>query len=266
MLARTLGKIATKLSTGFAVALHMNTSAFRQLDYGDAEIWLNVSSHQEVKRLRSCAKEPETVEWIRKYLRAGDTFIDIGANVGAYSLVASKNLDGQLCVYAFEPSVQTFASLAKNIIRNNASRSIVPFCIALDSQNGIGNLSLNDAAAGAARHGYCGHTPDRAPHESRLPVVEQSILTARLDDIIALFSLQCPNHIKIDVDGPELRVLEGSVLTLANERLRSILVENDGSSRIDEYLRNFGFCPVGDWQHSKESNRLNTIFVRNSRQ
>lgn len=262
MLARALGKIATSLSAGFAVALHMNTSTFRRMDYGDAEIWLNVSSHQEVKRLRSCAKEPETIEWIRKYFRPGDTFIDVGANVGAYSLVASKKLDGNIKVYAFEPSVQTFASLSKNIIRNKASTSIVPFCIALDSVNGIGNLKLNDAAPGAARHGFCGQTPDRAPHESDLPVVEQSILTARLDDVIALFSLQSPNHLKIDVDGPELRILEGAPLTLANERLRSILVENDGSSRIDEYLRDFDFSPVGDWRHSQESNRSNAIFVR----
>ena len=46
-------------------------------------------------RLRSCAKEPEMEEWFGKFFKEGDAFFDIGANVGSYSLMAAKLLDGK---------------------------------------------------------------------------------------------------------------------------------------------------------------------------
>src|SRR5262245_25440744 len=74
------------------------------LDYPRSDIYLDVQSSDEYYlRLRSCYKEPETVEWIEKFVRENDVFYDIGANVGAYSLIASRFANGKATVYAFEP-------------------------------------------------------------------------------------------------------------------------------------------------------------------
>ena len=59
-----------------------------RLDYAANRIQMCVNSPWQPYRLNSCAKEPETVAWIERNVRPGDTFYDIGANVGAYSLVA----------------------------------------------------------------------------------------------------------------------------------------------------------------------------------
>src|SRR5262245_36848220 len=56
----------------------------RRMDYEPHDIYLNIDSSTEFEtRLHSCAKEPDTVEWIES-MKPGDTFYDIGANVGAY--------------------------------------------------------------------------------------------------------------------------------------------------------------------------------------
>jgi len=75
-----------------------------RVDYAGAQIHLKLSSPQEVKRLTACAKEPWTIEWIETWLGPGETLYDIGANVGAYSLVAAEQHGGDVSVVAFEPA------------------------------------------------------------------------------------------------------------------------------------------------------------------
>src|SRR5262249_31231684 len=73
-----------------------------RLDYLKREIFLHINSNIELKtRTRSCAKEPDLVDWIESNFKAGEVFFDVGANVGAYSLVATKFLDGDLRTYSF---------------------------------------------------------------------------------------------------------------------------------------------------------------------
>ena len=57
----------------------------------------------------------------------------------------------------------------------------------------------------------------------------QLLLSYRLDDLIELFHLPYPQHIKIDVDGIEFSVLKGSQKTLGNSACRSLMLEiNEG--------------------------------------
>jgi hypothetical protein len=50
-------------------------------------------------------------------------------------------------------------------------------------------------------------------------------VTFRLDDVVARFGLPLPNHIKLDVDGGELSLLEGAAGVLASPTLQTVLVE-----------------------------------------
>lgn len=80
--------------------------------------------------------EPETVDWIRSNLRAGDTLWDVGANVGAYSLLAPKLVPGS-AVVVLERYIPTFAHLWKNIAINRCENQITPLCVALSEHSAV---------------------------------------------------------------------------------------------------------------------------------
>ena len=192
----------------------------RKLDYDHADIYLRVTTKGEALRLGACAKEPFTIDWLHGRVGAGDVLYDIGANVGAYSLVAAKKPGGGARVFSFEPNYATVASLCANILLNDVAGQVTPLPIALSSGTGASVLSLQSIEPGTARHllGY-------GVEDDATAVYQQPVITFRLDDAIEMFRLPLPNHIKLDVDGGEFGVLEGAARTLASPTLRSILIE-----------------------------------------
>jgi FkbM family methyltransferase len=197
-----------------------NATPPRLLDYPHADIRLRVSSKSETFRLRACAKEPFTVEWIETHVAAGEVFYDIGANIGVYSLVAARKPGGAARVFSFEASYASVASLCANIVLNGVEADVTPMPVALSDRTAMNVLSLRDVEPGAARHVLGAGDPEEGP-----AVFRQPVMMFRLDDLIDSFRLPPPNHIKLDVDGGELAVLEGATRTLRSPSLRSILVE-----------------------------------------
>jgi FkbM family methyltransferase len=191
-----------------------------RLDFPDADIYLRVTSKAERNRLKSCAKEPFTIDWIRAWVGAGDVLYDIGANVGAYSLVAAKKPAGGARVFAFEPAYVNVASLCANVVLNDAVDQITPMPFALSNSDGLTVFGLRVLEPGSARH-WLGH----GASQERPAAYQQPVITFRLDHLIERFGLPLPNHIKLDVDGGELAVLEGATRALASPSLRSMLVE-----------------------------------------
>jgi FkbM family methyltransferase len=191
-----------------------------KLDYEHADIYMRATTGAERFRLRGCAKEPFTVAWIHEHVGAGDVLYDIGANVGVYSLVAAKNSRGGARVFSFEPSYMTVASLCANIMLNGLGDRVTPLPLALSDATGMTILSLRDVEPGAGRHTLGPDAPDEGP-----AVYRQPVLMFRLDDLVDSFGLPLPNHIKLDVDGGELAVLEGARQTLSSPALQSMLVE-----------------------------------------
>lgn len=231
--AKLAGRLSTSTATvlGFGVkavsaalpdsvllAMLRHLEMLRPMDYRPATIWLRVSSPTELRlRLRSCEKEPETVAWIEDSLQGGSVLYDVGANVGAYSLVAAKAVP-EARVYAFEPGLRTYQSLVENIEINGESGRITPLQVALSDHTGIASFEYASSDAGEARHP--GVLTGEGP---RGPV--QAVLGYRLDDLIATFGLPHPTHVKIDVDGAEVHVLRGAVGVLRSPSVRQLLVE-----------------------------------------
>lgn len=204
--------------------LTQSTSGIARLDYSRREILLHTDSKIEQNtRTRSCQKEPDLVEWIEANFKAGEVFFDVGANVGAYSLVATKFLNGDLRVYSFEPSFVTFGQLCRNVQLNQLSESISPLQIALAENTGIEILNYNNLEPGGALHalGSCIDYKGDAFE----PVYRQPAIAFCMDDLLKVLKLPTPNHIKIDVDGIELPILRGASRTLGDSSLRSVMVE-----------------------------------------
>jgi FkbM family methyltransferase len=191
-----------------------------RLSYPHAEILLRVTSKAERARLNACMKEPFTIEWIRRWMQPGDVFYDIGSNVGVYSLVAAKGPGGGARVFSFDPSYGNIASLGVNILLNGVADQVTPLPVALTDTTGRNVFALRSLEAGAARH-----TLGDVPSEEGPALYRQPVLTFRLDDLVQIADLPAPNHIKLDVDGGELAVLDGAAKTLESPSLRSVLIE-----------------------------------------
>lgn len=234
-----------------------------RMDYESHDIYLHIDSLTEYEtRLHSCEKEPDTVEWIETLMKPGDTFYDIGANVGAYSLVAAKFFQGAVKVYAFEPAFLNFSQLCRNLFLNRCQEIVIPLSVALSDKTRIDNFNYHDLVPGGSLH-TLGEAIDYKGERFE-PVLKQPVLSYRTDDLIAQFNLRVPNHIKIDVDGIELSVLRGANQTLSNAALRSIVVElEEGKNevQVSEFVFSKGFQ-----LHAKHRRRtpgmLNCIFIR----
>lgn len=230
-------KIINKLHYLYSLArlkIATNSILIESLDYDRDRIKLKVSSEEEQKRLRACKKEPWTVTWIESYIHPGEVLFDIGANVGAYSLVTAKATQGKASIFAFEPAFFNFASLCYNITLNDCQNCITPFQVALFSKTSLVNFNYSDLSPGSALH-ILGKTD-----ESFDCVYEQPVLSYSLDEFIEKFNLPIPHHIKLDVDGVELDIIEGASKTLSNERLKSLMIElNEDRDRSDEKIVDF---------------------------
>ena len=84
-----------------------------------------------MRGLRLKTKEPDTINWLDDYLEAGDTFYDIGANIGVYSLYAAQKGNS---VIAIEPESSSYAVLNRNIHLNGYSKTIYALNLALYNQ------------------------------------------------------------------------------------------------------------------------------------
>ena len=228
------------------------------LDYERARILMGVASPMEYYRLGSCAKEPETIQWLESNVRPGDVFYDVGANVGAYSLVADAIAGCKATIIAVEPSFATFAQLNHNVFLNQASERITPLCVALSSAMGTASFHYSDLSSGSAFHSLTTTTGDGA---------SLRVLTVTMDDLVERFSLPAPNLLKVDVDGAEIAAMRGADGVLARSTLRSILIELDQSlaetADLVRQLEQFGF--VESSRHRRhDSPYHNHIFVRSS--
>jgi FkbM family methyltransferase len=199
---------------------------YGRLDYARAELSMTADSTPQFRRLHACRKEPETVAWIESSMRTGDVLYDIGANVGAYSLVACGYLSGDCRVYAFEPSFSNYAALNENVILNGMEGRVIPFNISLGASTQLVGFRYSSIEAGAALHNFGGE-PER-PFGGSSCV--QTMLSYSLDEFIRTFQIDPPTHMKIDVDGAELAVVSGSPKALTDSSLRSVLIEIDDES------------------------------------
>lgn len=216
--------LSAMLPDRIVVFLKSNTRLIKKLDYQGANIYLQVESQVEYDtRLHSCVKEPETIDWIHGFFKEGDVYYDIGANVGAYALVAAKHFRGKVQVYAFEPSFPTFKQLCTNVVLNDCQGSVTPLQVALSERTGMAVLNYSSLLPGSALHAL-GEAVDYKGDYFQ-PVVKQSVLAFALDDLVRQFALSPPTHVKLDVDGIELSILKGAEQTLSRAALKSVLVE-----------------------------------------
>ena len=228
----------------------LNPIAF--LDYSRSEIKITADNSISFQRSVACKKEPETIQWIEANVKPGDVFYDIGANVGAYSFVADKCCKGDITVYAFEPSFSTFNQLCKNIILNNSQNNIFPFMICLSNREQFEMFNYFSTEAGESKHTLGNNYIDCLGQEFS-PAYQQKIFSYSIDSLVKRWGLLPPDHIKLDVDGTELDILQGASETLRGNTVKSILVEissiDPHKDEISTFLHQTGFAVDSKVKH-----------------
>jgi FkbM family methyltransferase len=173
--------------------------------------------------------EPWTLEWISGFDN-GDTLLDCGANVGMYTIWAAATRRSR--VYAFEPEAQNYAVLNRNITLNGLTELVTAYCVALFDRSGLSTLYMSDLRVGSSCHSVGEALNFR--HEPLKTASRQGCVAATLDSLVNSGDVPVPNHIKIDVDGFEPKVIAGARATLAERPVKSLLIETNRN--LDDHL------------------------------
>lgn len=143
----------------------------------------------------------------------GQTVVDVGAHIGIFSLMAARKVGAGGKVISFEPSPRTL-----DLLRRNLSENSLPWiklhAVALADVPGKAEFFVADDAVNNPA------ADSLVPSKDRKKVV---VPLRRLDDILSEDGVADVDHLKIDVEGAEMRVLDGAPRTLA--RTRRIVME-----------------------------------------
>jgi FkbM family methyltransferase len=212
-------------------------------------------------------KEPETIEWIDTF-SDGDVFWDIGANVGVYSLYAA--LKPNIRVLAYEPAACNYYVLNKNIEINRMDERIESFCIAFNDNSRLDYFYMGSTELGSSMHSFEKAVDWKGNAMSA--TFKQAMIGFTIDQFVEQFHPAFPNHIKIDVDGNEDKIISGAQKTLSDRRLKSLLIELDINNteycgNVTAQLEKAGLvlqskrhAPMFD--HTEFASVYNHIFVR----
>ncbi|MFN3630727.1 MAG: FkbM family methyltransferase [Casimicrobiaceae bacterium] len=200
--------------------------------------------------------EVHEMAFVLHALRADEFFVDVGANVGSYTVLAAGAAAAR--VVAVEPVPRTFDRLRRNVAFNRLEGRVNCHPVGLSAQEGVLRFSRD---------------LDTVNHvladDEKIPAVE--VLVATLD---ALLDGAAPTLLKIDVEGHDLAVLRGARHTLSDRRCLAVIMETNGSGRrygvsdadLLAVMREAGFEPFGYDAFARRlipgSAGANTVFVR----
>jgi FkbM family methyltransferase len=190
-----LVRLADRLSYSHPVTARLRNGLKMQVYWND----LGVGQHL----FRRGVHEQETIGLLRHLVRPGMTVLDIGAQVGQYTLEAAKLVGPTGSVHAFEPVPRNFDLLQANV-RINGLTNVAPSPVAISDRNETRTLHLS-ISRNAGAHSF-------APSEiSSGETIDVSCTT--VDAYVEQRQLR-PDLIKLDVEGFELAVLDGARRTL----------------------------------------------------
>ena len=233
------------------------------------------SAIEERRAVSLFHKETGTVAWLRDNVKPGQVFVDVGANVGLYTVLAAQLVGRTGKVFAFEPHAVNFGSLMENIALNGLEEACVPISTALSNEPGFLPFHYASLTAGSSMS-QLGLKVDPDGREVDKGVAELKAATS-LDYLVANGAVSSPHHIKIDVDGIEACIVDGmrEILTGETPPL-TVQVEIQPDTRVPVIDRMLEYGFTIDHCHHTESGKTkiasgvspedvthNIVFTRN---
>ncbi len=180
--------------------------------------------------------EFEDMGFLMHFLRPDDLFVDVGANVGVYTVLAAKIVEATSV--AIEALPGTYAKLIRNIVINHIGERVEALNCALGAEEGTLYFTKD---LDTMNHVVPAHD---GQHENICPVPVK-----RLDDVL---EGRIPRLIKIDVEGYETPVIQGATTVLAEPEQCAVIMELNGCGarygfddmNLHHRMLQMGFCAV----------------------
>lgn len=234
----------------------------------DGEFYISPKSHLLRTILSKGVYEAEVVNLFEKYLLPDKDFVDIGANIGFYTIHSAKRMTKGRVV-ALEAVKSAYERLIKNIERNNVEQVVsVVRCFVSDKK---GMLTMR-TIIGMEEYSSASESNIKI-HDQDQSFVTEIVNCLTLDEIVCEHQLN-PGLIKVDVEGAEYKVLLGAKKCL-KEFSPTLIIEcsdkllkgmGSSSSEIIAYLEDFGYRPLDPHTASDVSLRAgiedNLLFVK----
>ena len=225
---RMLGTIEhQRAPTAFSVQLTENDAV--PCTVGDVELLCDAADAAVTPGLRSGEYEPHLTAVFERYCRPGMTVVDVGANLGYYSLLAARLVGPSGRVVALEPNSENCRLLLSSLRRSGLGNvQVLP--VAADVEKGWAYYSTHVGSNGGLI--------DDGDLLTRPGVV---VPTFRLDDLVA----GPVGLVKMDVEGAEGRVVRGATRLIEHERpivtteLKEEMLTRVSNSTLGEYLSYF---------------------------
>lgn len=202
--------------------------------------------------------EPDEMGFLLHALRADELFVDIGANVGSYTLLAAGAVGAN--VISVEPIPETFQHLQTNVFLNHLESRVTGLNIGISEREGELRFSKSLDTMNRIL------LPDEKLDAISVPV-------KTLDEIL---KDKTPHVIKIDVEGHEFPILRGAEKTLAHPEIRAVIMETNQSgdkygvsdTQLSHEMSKYGFSPFSYDALRREiqpvtTQSKNTVFLRN---
>jgi FkbM family methyltransferase len=244
----------------YGLMSHISRKPFIYTFIGNTKLALRRGNSSALLQYFTGLYDLDEMGFLMHLLRKEDIFVDVGANVGVYTILSS-GVCGATTI-AIEPSPSTIESLFENISLNGISDYVKVKAVAVGNENTSVRFTKN---LNAINHVISQN--DSNPDSIDIPV-------EKLDDITKNYE---PILLKIDIEGYEMKAIEGSHNLLQKNSLKAIIIELNGLSsrynfdekKIHHILKETGFSPYSydpvDRQLKTINNfgeQSNTIYIR----
>lgn len=174
---------------------------------------------------------------VRHLINLGDLVIDIGANIGLYTLFLSRFVGEQGCVYSIEPVPITFKLLSHNVKKLRLN-NVKLFDCGISDKNGSAIMEVPEYISGGENF-YQAHLVDNATKHTSLRQFEVNLKTL---DSLLFNSTKKVNFIKIDTEGYEYQVVKGSKLIISKAKPACLIeVSDDPEDEMSNAFTLFNF-------------------------
>lgn len=178
---------------------------------------------------------------IEDYLPSGGTYVDVGANIGYFCVVAAEQLGPQGSIHAFEPNRANYQNLRRNKRSIGKAAHVTTYKAGLSNRSGTAELSIGP------------HSTYHSFEKTFASGKTETVRITTLDRFVKAKKITRVDLMKIDVEGHELGVLAGATESLKAGIFKTIVLEcRDQEIRdaIPSFCHKFGFYPHV-WNGSK---------------
>jgi FkbM family methyltransferase len=213
-------------------------------------------------------KEPDMLRWIDNFKEIDNLiFWDIGANIGLYSIYNALKNKTSITI-SFEPSTSNLRCLSRNISINDLENKIKVFSLPLtNTENKFFIMNESHFNEGGALNTF--GRDYNFEGKTFKPEMKYQLLGTTINYLLDSKILDVPDYIKIDVDGIEHLILEGSNKYLINKKIKSIIVEinenfTEQYEKVLDIMQKNEFKILNKDQNLEVSNKRSVKFQKTS--